>query len=72
MCTYVGILSVASLMVGDAVGRIIDGNPSLCMSMSEDTVNDTNDTTVSILPPLILSCRLTTPTVLLQLILLLP
>ena len=34
-------------MVGDAVRRIIDANPSLCMSdsMSEDTVNSTNDTT---------------------------
>ena len=42
---FVGILAIASLMVGDAVRRIIDVNPSLCMSMSEDTVNDTNDTT---------------------------
>ena len=38
---------MASLMVGGAVRRIIDANPSLCMSepMSEDIVNATNDTT---------------------------
>ena len=38
-----GIFSLASLIVGDTVRRIIDGNPSLCMSISEDAVNATGD-----------------------------
>ena len=39
----VGIFALASLIVGDAVRRIIDGNPSLCMSMGGDNVNATGD-----------------------------
>ena len=39
----VGIFALASLIVGDAVRRIIDANSSLCISMSEDTVNTTDD-----------------------------
>ena len=47
LIVYVGILAVPSLLVGNAVKRIIDANPSLCISdpMNEGDVNATNDTT---------------------------
>lgn len=50
--SIIGIFAIVSLMVGDVVRRTIDADPSLCMSVSggsdDNTTNTTDGTTTEV------------------------